>query len=290
MSEESTSMEPEITRLYTTDNTEMVLVDNRGRFSPFNTRDDGEAIKARLPVIGEGSLLLAQSTLPGAGFGLFADRDFRNGEIITFYTGPISKYIHPSKLDPFYATHARMVNSWYTMYGNYTDDGLRRLDTNNAGDREYLTGKGGGPFINHNTGVAGQPNSTWYPVRSKENRAKPMDENPFDIIIMIAATRDIDEGEEIFINYGNDYWQRAQLPVLHLAPVGCHNEMQRPNFILRDVWESERKQEEEFRIARMKRLRRVQPEVIHTGVVVYEQKKKDDEEEDDGRQLKKTKV
>lgn len=166
-------------------------------------RDNVGVIKQEISTIGNG-LVLRESTICDSGCGLFANRVFEKGEIVTYYHGAISKRVHVKDLDPLYKTHARRINGYYVMYGNFTENG-ELIDLRGGNDTRQVDNLGGGAFINAKS--APESNCDWYILRSRSNEAiYDEHEDPFDIIILIYANRKIDVSEEFFIDYGQDYW------------------------------------------------------------------------------------
>lgn len=184
----------------------MVIVDSARQQIDFG--HDVGRIKYCIATVGDG-VETRESSLPNAGYGLFATRDFEPWEIVTFYDGAVGERIPVTEIEPSYRTHARRLNSYYTIYGNYTHDGTP-IDLTKNGAK----GMGGGAFINtvkaENEGVT-DLNCAWYVIRSYENLPR-MDksEDPFQIINLIYTKRAITAGSEFFIDYGQDYWRQEE--------------------------------------------------------------------------------
>lgn len=165
--------------------------------------DDVNRIKTLLSTVGNG-LLLKKSGIPNAGFGVFATRQFAKNEIITYFDGAVSKRISVTEIEPSYKTHARRLNSFYTMYGNFTESG-ERIDLTQRGFKQVM-GKGAGAFINAKSG--GLANCGWYVLRSRTNEGRTDEtEDPFQIVILIYALERIYAESELFIDYGEQYWR-----------------------------------------------------------------------------------
>jgi hypothetical protein len=140
--------------------------------------------------IGDG-LTVRASGIPGAGNGLFADRPFASGEIITKYEGPIIQ-IPPEP-------HAEGASShWASLVrGTHVVDG-RRVP---------VVGEGGGSFMNHkprseaNAKLVKNPDPHVTQLRAASASTRPYG-------IFVEATADIARGEEIFLWYGASAVQR----------------------------------------------------------------------------------
>ncbi len=124
--------------------------------------------------VGDG-LSVRRSTIPNAGNGLFADRDFPRGTVITKYDGPIAMV--PSVL-PF----GDETTHWASLMRGFVVQGLRTP----------VVGRGGGSFMNH---VPRGANATF--VRNDAA------EHPY-YGIYVKAKRNIRKGDEIFLTYGKD--------------------------------------------------------------------------------------
>lgn len=145
-----------------------------------NIKNEIRAKSAR--VVGNG-VSIRKSSIDGAGNGLFADVNFNTKDIITEYTG---EYIDRAKADELRRlrkhTHVRAVEMGRSYIDGYKDPSL-------------AIGKGGASFTNHKPG--------------KEANAKFVtiyDSNTAQYRVYIKAKRPILKGEEIFVDYGKNYW------------------------------------------------------------------------------------
>lgn len=214
--------------------------------NPVDFRDNVGVIKQEIPTIGD-DLVLRESTICGSGCGLFANRVFEKGEIVTYYHGAISKRVPVKDLAPLYKTHARRINGYYVMYGNFTENG-ELINLRGGDDTRQVDNLGGGAFINAKSAV--ESNCDWYILRSRHNESTYDErEDPFQIVILIYANRKIDAQEEFFIDYGQDYWMYDPSTSLGTTE---------PVFITRD--EYYRPQQVTKRV-----LTRISPTLVHQG-------------------------
>ena len=115
------------------------------------------------------------STIPNAGNGLFADRDFARGTIVTKYDGPIA-------MVPSAPPAAGATTHWASLMRGLVVQGLT----------SPVRGRGGGSFMNH---VPRGANAT---LVKNDNAERPY------YGIYVKAKRNIAKGEEIFLTYGKD--------------------------------------------------------------------------------------
>lgn len=141
--------------------------------------------------IGHG-VSVKKSTIPEAGNGLFADRIFFKGNIITEFDGEIIDREEARKREiECQASHIIGLD----------------YDTKLDGKFEPKYGKGGGSFAND-------------PMDSQSVNTKKV---TIDKVLIkgcqrsghktltrkfLVATKLIKSGDEIFVNYGSDYWKR----------------------------------------------------------------------------------
>src|SRR4051812_44447111 len=89
----------------------------------FGPLDDISKLKTQLPVVGNGLIVKKSIAVPQEN-GLFATRAFVKNELITFYDGKITSYVHPSELDYKLVSHARsLIPLTYTILGNVDRNG-----------------------------------------------------------------------------------------------------------------------------------------------------------------------
>jgi len=176
--------------------------------------------RARCP-----ALSLRPSTIAAAGFGVYAERPVPEGAVVSFYGGAVldwmnaprtvSRHMVPAEL----RSHMRALFPLaYTLWGNY-DPALNEnaggiLSSATREDRRRLVCRGAGAWINDSRGPAESYNARFDRVDSAElNRhllARGLrNADPRGRVIVIVATRNIRADEELFIDYGNCYWEPA---------------------------------------------------------------------------------
>ena len=125
------------------------------------------------------NLVAKTSTIPNSGNGLFAKKDFKKGQIICNFTGEL---IDNDKLEDKDFSGPR---------GHYLIDlGEKTLDTYDSNCLAKYANDVEGPGKTDK-----KNNSIIYSTRNGTSA-------------YICATRDIKVGEEIFLNYGKDYWRQ----------------------------------------------------------------------------------
>ena len=123
------------------------------------------------------------STIPGIGYGFFANRRYKKGERIIVYTGEV--ITDAEKKARYPDNDAKYLV--YVMHDTYID--ARDADT--SSDARYINSSGGG-----------YNNAAMHPQHSENQHT-----------INIVATHDIAPGEEVFMPYGSAYhMQRAPRP------------------------------------------------------------------------------
>ena len=139
--------------------------------------------KQNLCTINHG-VVVKPSTIPEGGNGLYADRDFAKGEWVTFYDGDVREVGKQEKQSLSTGSHS----DWCHVV---SVDQFTVIHT----PTEPSTGDGGGGFINDGVNIFSPSN-----VRSVRDSERKM--------VLVKATRDIKKGEELFISYGNHFWNR----------------------------------------------------------------------------------
>lgn len=142
---------------------------------------------------------MKNSTITGAGKGLYATREFMRGELITEYVGEIISREEARK---------RLERGEFHYLGTLVP-GLYEID----GIRSPIFGVGAASLINHAS--SSNANVRWCHIEDRKVCFRRL---------FAKATRDIHPGEEILINYGKTFWDRHKrwhLAVkrgLHLLP------------------------------------------------------------------------
>ena len=125
------------------------------------------------------SLYVDKSTIPNSGNGLFTKKDFKKGQLICQFKGDLLDEDELSKIDTTGPRGHYLIGLSNNMTLDvYNSKSLARY-ANDAEGFKKVRGR--------------RNNSTIY--SSKNGKSA-----------YIAATRDIKAGEEIFVSYGDEYW------------------------------------------------------------------------------------
>jgi hypothetical protein len=163
-----------------------------------------DTVVRSLAVVGRG-VCIAPSTIPGAGGGLFADKRFAAGELITMYEGVRMSHKECASLPLKRQSHARSLQLMRTCI-----KGIESTDPD-------IEGKGGASMVNDAVTIVKKTihrdvekiNASFVKLQLLEDDKPIMREIPPERIhIAIFATKDIEEGDEILVDYGNQYWKR----------------------------------------------------------------------------------
>jgi SET domain-containing protein len=120
------------------------------------------------------------SQIPGAGMGLFAQKDFQKGEYVTNYGGVIVDQ-EKVKEEPFNSSMYKLLHpSGHTLDARFVFD--------MCSDR--------GRWINDSRGSDFQNNCEYVAVNSTDAH--------------ILTTSPVKEGEESFVEYGESYWTNLE--------------------------------------------------------------------------------
>ncbi len=122
-------------------------------------------------------LCIKASGIPGAGLGLFAAQTFRKGDAIGEYTG------EELSLDALTERYGSALAA-YTLC-----DGTRYIDARNSNSCAVR-------FANDARGTDKRNNATFVPST-----------------FILEATKTIGNGSEIFVNYGDEYWDAFQTDI-----------------------------------------------------------------------------
>lgn len=132
---------------------------------------------AAAPTVGHG-VSVRPSRMAGGGKGLFADRVFAKGDIITRYSG--------RKISRSEADRLRREDAGNASHMRKTGDQRFIID----GLREPVVGRGGGSFANQAHGPADANNAKFHNVGGG---------------VVLVATKPIRRGGEVTIFYGTDF-------------------------------------------------------------------------------------
>jgi hypothetical protein len=130
-------------------------------------------------------LYLKKSQLPKAGKGLFTKQAFERGDIICEYEGEIVTW----------AVCEERATKGYEGYVFF-------ISKNKCIDA-YFTPEALGRYANDAKGVsriAGLKNNAQYEIKVRKGEKRAF----------IVATRKINPNDEIFVDYGNDYWENLE--------------------------------------------------------------------------------
>jgi SET domain-containing protein len=127
-------------------------------------------------------LYLKKSLIPGAGKGLFVKNEVKRGEIVCEYEGEIVPWSVCEKRAEeghegyaFFITKNRCVDAYFTKeaIGRYANDakGIGRVE--------------------------GLRNNAQYEIKTRQGEKR----------VFIVATRTIKANDEVFVDYGKDYWK-----------------------------------------------------------------------------------
>lgn len=130
-------------------------------------------------------LYLKKSLLPGAGKGLFTSEKLTRGDIVCEYEGEIVPW----------SECERRADLGYEGYVFF-------ISKNRCVDA-YFTPEAMGRYANDAKGIGrveGLRNNAQYEIKVRKGEKK----------VFIVATRVIHPGDEIFVDYGSDYWKHLQ--------------------------------------------------------------------------------
>ncbi len=159
--------------------------------------------------LGDG-VSVSESGIEGAGLGLYASREFSKNEPITLYEGKLLTYREATEIkngDPCSALHIRSLFPLHSSIdgrrderGNQITDPMRQRD-----------GRGGAAWANDAKGSIFEVNSVYDFWDFEENASDPFNRDPSLRLVFIRAIKEILPGEEIFVDYGVDFWKLAEL-------------------------------------------------------------------------------
>lgn len=144
------------------------------------------------PLFKSKDFIVKKSNIPNAGYGLFANRSFRDGEVLGIYRGKLISAEEGEKLEDKGVDCSHMLDiSGLDVEGGYT-----YIHPN----RKMLLG-----YINHAPATIDRKK-----IYGKKAYNVIFDEINIPPYIQITAIKDIDKGDEIYLNYGA-YFTRLYL-------------------------------------------------------------------------------
>jgi len=157
-----------------------------------------DQVQPLLTTIGRG-VQVKSSTLPNSGFGLFAAQRFTTLQPITQYTGKIMEWEVAKVTSPSHLI--TLFHGVWVINGKMTEDGGIILEP-----AQERIGKGGAAFANDQKDEPSKINAVYDHADSPD--ATLGDPRAEDRIMFLRAICPIEKGEEIFVNYGEDYWKK----------------------------------------------------------------------------------
>lgn len=159
-----------------------------------------------VPCVGNG-VSVSPSSIPNAGNGLFAERAFTRGDVVTFMDGFTLSDRDVRDREPHQLSHVRTLMTHFLVI-----DGLK----------EPFEGAGGGSFANDS--LCPKRNNARFETWRCDDLSR------FNTVIVLRAVRDIAPGEEVFVSYGSTYWRRhaSAPPPPTLSRAGAMNEKRPP--------------------------------------------------------------
>ena len=178
-----------------------------GTFATHGTLANGKVVIRR-------SSLVQVTNSPGLpGRGLFANTNFRVGDLITTYGGqPIS--LHTARLHKPTESHRfmlRISDSDFVVDGGHFADGIQQTASPTGSyhpvdDEGPQHHQGAGSMANHATGAQANAKLTFISM-STSNATRVLPRAP-----ALRAKRDISRGEEILFDYGTMYTDIDERP------------------------------------------------------------------------------
>lgn len=130
-----------------------------------------------------GAVIGLRETCTNRGRGVFATEDIKKGTLVTELYG---HRVSLSKMDELRAAKDKRV--LYSAMGFYSPKKTFHV----LGISEPEIGRGLGSFVNDARGTSFEANCEF--VTATDNK------------IYVCAMRDISESEELFVDYGDEYW------------------------------------------------------------------------------------
>lgn len=140
-----------------------------------------------------GVVRIGESTIPDIGMGLFAVHWIANGDTISEYGGIYGK--QPLRVDSKYVVDPNLMEGGDEFYGLILDGDI--------GFYIYELGRWA------NDSLDPEMSNATLLVDHIEDGLFGIDNRPFKVSIQ--ALRDIEPGEEIFVSYGDSYWNHSSV-------------------------------------------------------------------------------
>ena len=130
-------------------------------------------------------LYLKKSKLPKAGKGLFADQKFTRGDIVCEYEGEIVPWsVCLDRAEKGFEGYVFFISRNHCIDAYFTPEALGRY----ANDARGVSR------------VDGLRNNAQYEIKTRNGEKR----------VFIVATRTIHPGDEVLVDYGNDYWKNLE--------------------------------------------------------------------------------
>ena len=163
---------------------------------------------------------VGKSMLENAGNGLFAKTDLLEGQVVTFYPADIASYVPNGDADkPDHVSIESYSQRFETQFGRTVKTGEEKTEflTDYAYDIDKNYRIMGSPhfkdnpnylghFINDGNRLGVEEDDETY-LASSSLKANSIFYHIKDLLIAIVATKDIQQGDEIYIKYGVGYWK-----------------------------------------------------------------------------------
>lgn len=130
-------------------------------------------------------LYLRKSKLPKAGKGLFSNQKFTRGDIVCEYEGEILPWSEClERAEQGYEGYVFFITRNYCIDAYFTPEAIGRY----ANDARGISR------------VEGLRNNAQYEIKTRKGEKK----------VYIVATRTINPGDEVLVDYGDDYWKNLE--------------------------------------------------------------------------------
>jgi hypothetical protein len=135
--------------------------------------------------------LIGPSLIPDAGYGVFAQQDIKKGALITSYEGIVLLFHEVLKLPEGSESHVRALESQHTYIDGFKGEYFASFDT---------------PLW---YGLGSVANDARDPSKNNAQYWRRWNEKRATYEMYLKALRDIKEGEEIYVSYGDAYWLKS---------------------------------------------------------------------------------